>query len=149
MTVLLLPPLLAAGSSAAAAFLGAPSSTWAARDAKLSDDSVSPEEPGSGDRQHTSATLDAPHSESCSTCMHACRGGHRSISAAQRVLQHLRMRPERLGAACQSLLAHVLCSKPSFLIRVRAAVVNGMRHDGAFCTLPSHCSTAACGIICI
>ena len=43
--------------------------TWAALDAKLRDDRVSPAEVASGDRLHTSITFEDPHSASCSTCM--------------------------------------------------------------------------------
>jgi len=45
-----------------------PSSTWLARVAKLSEDSVSDVELASGDTQHMSSTFADPHSESCSTC---------------------------------------------------------------------------------
>ena len=45
-----------------------PSSTWLARVAKLSEDSVSEVELASGDTQHMSSTFADPHSESCNTC---------------------------------------------------------------------------------
>ena len=45
-----------------------PSSTWLARMAKLSEDSVSDVELASGDTQHMSSTFADPHSEACNTC---------------------------------------------------------------------------------
>ena len=43
--------------------------TWAALDAKLREDRVSPADAASGDKLQTSITFEDPHSESCSTCV--------------------------------------------------------------------------------
>ena len=61
-------PLGVPPSSAPALRGGGPSATWAARAAKCSDDSVSAADAASGATLQTRATLDAPQSESCSTC---------------------------------------------------------------------------------
>ena len=59
--------LLLLPAAVVAALRAWPSSTWAARDAKLSDDRVSPDEAASGERLHTSSTLLVPHKLSCRT----------------------------------------------------------------------------------
>lgn len=71
--------------------LGVSASTWAALEAKLREERVSPADAASGDRLQTSITLEDPQRESCSTCMAdraACQAHYGAITASSALLYH-------------------------------------------------------------